>query len=718
MAFCAFPNQPGSMRFGAAPPVGPYAWAPPAWAVAEPGALCPPGVAFPHMPLLGTTKMPMPRIPAMPPMTPRPTPVAPLQATWASVRMPVPDSAQSPQRPPLSPLRTSMSMQLPQPQQKQHQQQHQQQQQQQQPPPRSQRAPPPQRQTVVQQQPLGLWQVEPHSHSQLPLPGSAATTLATTCVTATHRDTVVMAAGVPAPPGVTAVVGAFTTAAFADSLNSSMVLEQQPPPRPPLPQQQTVVRQQPLGQVQAEPHSHPQMQLLAAAATTPATTCVTATPRGTVVMAAGVTGVPAPPGLTAVEGAVTTAAFEDSLNSSMMLEQSPPCPPLPKQQTVLQQKPLGQVQAEPHSHPQLQLPAAAATTPATRCVTATPRGTVVMAAGVPAPPGVTAVVGAFTTATFDDSLNSSMVLEQQSPQRPPLPQQPTVVQQQPLGQMQTEPHSHPQLQLPAAAATMPPTAPLGTVTVASGVPAPPGVTAVVGAFTTAAFEDSLNSSMVLEPIEAAAASPFSPPTPALPPGLGDQAPVPPVPTTPPPPAVPAPLCQSARYVPPVLPHTVQLADGVERLEPELVHDLMRSGACVLVDVRDRDQAAGLVKGARHVPACDDTPFPKKAAALVRQFADDALVVFMCQYSAHRAPQCANWYRAATRASQRVAILEGGFRCWEGRGLPVVSPAPGTTQVMSAPAADEFALKQGVNFVSNVAPRWAAEHVIPAAGMGA
>jgi len=56
--------------------------------------------------------------------------------------------------------------------------------------------------------------------------------------------------------------------------------------------------------------------------------------------------------------------------------------------------------------------------------------------------------------------------------------------------------------------------------------------------------------------------------------------------------------------------------------------------------------------------------------LAKLWRHQPLIIFHCQYSAHRAPQCANWYREQAVQSQRVAIMDGGFRGWEATGLPV------------------------------------------------
>eukprot|EP00927_Polykrikos_kofoidii_P006975 TRINITY_DN12840_c0_g1_i5.p1 TRINITY_DN12840_c0_g1~~TRINITY_DN12840_c0_g1_i5.p1 ORF type:complete len:719 (+),score=55.72 TRINITY_DN12840_c0_g1_i5:147-2159(+) len=149
-----------------------------------------------------------------------------------------------------------------------------------------------------------------------------------------------------------------------------------------------------------------------------------------------------------------------------------------------------------------------------------------------------------------------------------------------------------------------------------------------------------------------------------------------------------------KYTKPYLPNTVATIKGVEHLEPSQVFALMKEEKCVLIDLRGDDRSAGTIAGAIHEPAIDATPFPIKVPGLVRQFSGTMLVAFTCQYSAHRAPQCANWYREKAPAHQRVAILSGGFRCWEGEGLPVVSAAHGA----EAEAADKVAMRLGTQFV--------------------
>mmetsp|Transcript_48909 Transcript_48909/g.116257 ORF Transcript_48909/g.116257 Transcript_48909/m.116257 type:complete len:555 (+) Transcript_48909:178-1842(+) len=151
------------------------------------------------------------------------------------------------------------------------------------------------------------------------------------------------------------------------------------------------------------------------------------------------------------------------------------------------------------------------------------------------------------------------------------------------------------------------------------------------------------------------------------------------------------------YVPPYCPNRVPTVDGVEHLEPKEVHHLLSRRACLLVDLRSEDRAAGLINPSINIPAIAEVPFYSRIDELAREWQDQRLVVFTCQYSAHRAPQCANWYRAKANPAQRVAILSGGFRGWEAEGLPVSSVAAGR----EAQAADKLALSLGTHFIGSL-----------------
>mmetsp|Transcript_90856 Transcript_90856/g.261792 ORF Transcript_90856/g.261792 Transcript_90856/m.261792 type:complete len:680 (+) Transcript_90856:230-2269(+) len=151
------------------------------------------------------------------------------------------------------------------------------------------------------------------------------------------------------------------------------------------------------------------------------------------------------------------------------------------------------------------------------------------------------------------------------------------------------------------------------------------------------------------------------------------------------------------YVPPHCPNRVQTVDGVEHLEPTVVRDLLQKKACTLIDLRSQDRAAGLIEGAVHIPAFGKHNFLSRIDELAREWASRPLIIFTCQYSAHRAPQCANWYRQKANPQQRVAILSGGFRGWEAQGLPIKAHSGDAC----GEGADEVAMQLGTHFVQMV-----------------
>ncbi|CAE8600658.1 unnamed protein product [Polarella glacialis] len=150
-----------------------------------------------------------------------------------------------------------------------------------------------------------------------------------------------------------------------------------------------------------------------------------------------------------------------------------------------------------------------------------------------------------------------------------------------------------------------------------------------------------------------------------------------------------------------IPNTVPTVEGVDHLHPLEVAHLLSCRGCILVDVRGEDRKSGLIGGAVHEPAIGDIPFVTRAPALAQRWAGETLVVFTCQYSAHRAPQCANWYRPHAGPGQRVAILEGGFRGWEAAGLKVTLATP---DALESTMADAYALEVGMNFAATAAAR--------------
>jgi len=156
---------------------------------------------------------------------------------------------------------------------------------------------------------------------------------------------------------------------------------------------------------------------------------------------------------------------------------------------------------------------------------------------------------------------------------------------------------------------------------------------------------------------------------------------------------------------PYIPNRVPTAEGVHHFHPEVVAHMLIEGKCLLVDVRSEDRAAGLIEGSIHEPAIDQVPFLTRVPSLVERWREHRIVIFTCQYSAHRAPQCANWYREQAPASQLVAILAGGFRGWEALGLPVLLQGFATGDVQAS-VANAKAMELGHQFVG-VAPsaRW-------------
>jgi len=144
---------------------------------------------------------------------------------------------------------------------------------------------------------------------------------------------------------------------------------------------------------------------------------------------------------------------------------------------------------------------------------------------------------------------------------------------------------------------------------------------------------------------------------------------------------------------PVLPNTVPMVDGVERLEPEEIHLQLCTGDCLLVDVRGDDRICGWIAGSAHIPAVEkgEWVLGARMAELASAWSSRHLVVFHCQYSCHRAPHCANTYKEHAPPGQRVGLLAGGFRGWEQCGLPIQKPL---VDDCAEKGADSFALLQG------------------------
>jgi rhodanese-related sulfurtransferase len=119
-----------------------------------------------------------------------------------------------------------------------------------------------------------------------------------------------------------------------------------------------------------------------------------------------------------------------------------------------------------------------------------------------------------------------------------------------------------------------------------------------------------------------------------------------------------------------LQNTVPPAPGVEYIEPHAAQQCLQTGSCVVIDCRDNDRDSGYIPQAQHIPSMSFMP---QAGALAARTAGVPMVVFHCQYSAHRAPSLANFYKKNhAPPNQRVAIMRGGFRAWRCAGLSKTS----------------------------------------------
>ena len=106
---------------------------------------------------------------------------------------------------------------------------------------------------------------------------------------------------------------------------------------------------------------------------------------------------------------------------------------------------------------------------------------------------------------------------------------------------------------------------------------------------------------------------------------------------------------------------------------------------MVVDLRGQDRETGTIEGTVSIPAMD----------FLKDLAHTPIVAFFCQYSAHRAPSVANFYRKSCPSKQRVLVMEGGFRGWEAQRLPIQA---GQSSLPAA-ALDSLALKIGAEVVA-------------------
>ena len=109
---------------------------------------------------------------------------------------------------------------------------------------------------------------------------------------------------------------------------------------------------------------------------------------------------------------------------------------------------------------------------------------------------------------------------------------------------------------------------------------------------------------------------------------------------------------------------------VEKISPNQAAQQMSAGKAVLVDVRERSELdAGMAQGARWYPTSSIQSDPDAFAKFVGSLPADQTIVFYCASGGRSG-------KAAEIATQqgRKAANAGGFKDWQGAGLPVTAPA--------------------------------------------
>eukprot|EP00435_Cladocopium_sp_Y103_P028419 s1294_g7.t1 len=152
---------------------------------------------------------------------------------------------------------------------------------------------------------------------------------------------------------------------------------------------------------------------------------------------------------------------------------------------------------------------------------------------------------------------------------------------------------------------------------------------------------------------------------------------------------------------PLIEGRVPTQEGVETIKPSDFKSMWEQNlfelfenqeGIVVVDLRGEDRAAGTIAGALPIPALE---FLKDLPKWCANFKGKPIVGFFCQYSAHRAPTVANLYRKDSHPTQRVVVMEGGFRGWEAQKLPVEKQSPQLSQA----GYDNIALELGSEMLS-------------------
>jgi rhodanese-related sulfurtransferase len=129
------------------------------------------------------------------------------------------------------------------------------------------------------------------------------------------------------------------------------------------------------------------------------------------------------------------------------------------------------------------------------------------------------------------------------------------------------------------------------------------------------------------------------------------------------------LALAALFVPLAL--AAQEARIVEKISPTDAAAQVSAGKAILVDVRERSELeAGMARGARWYPTSAIKSDPDAYLKFVGSLPADQTLVFYCA-SGVRSGKAAEL--ASQRAGRKSANL-GGFKDWQGAGLPVSAPA--------------------------------------------
>lgn len=110
---------------------------------------------------------------------------------------------------------------------------------------------------------------------------------------------------------------------------------------------------------------------------------------------------------------------------------------------------------------------------------------------------------------------------------------------------------------------------------------------------------------------------------------------------------------------------------MEKISPADAAAQVKAGKAILVDVRERGELdAGMAAGARWYPTSSIKSDPDAYREFLASLPADQTIVFYCASGA-RSGKAAEL--AAQEAGRKAANL-GGFKDWQGAGLPVTTPA--------------------------------------------